>query len=128
MRESRFSMVFTFKSTSPSCPASSLASTWRPVEGLPLHRPDVLRPLIFNMDQRPLAATEAKMLNPGDQEVIILGIHIFNLLSNKDTLLGVQIIQDPSHDAEKVVIAQIPIVDPFHQLRKAKLFPPCFPN
>ena len=44
-----------------------------PVEGLPLHRPDVLRPLILNMDQRPLPPTKSKMLNPGNQEVVILG-------------------------------------------------------
>lgn len=47
-----------------------------PVEGFPLHRPDVLRPLIFNMDQRPLAAAEAKMLQPGELEVVILGKHL----------------------------------------------------
>ncbi len=46
-----------------------------PVEGFTLHRPDILGLLILNMDQRPLPPAEAKMLNPGDQEVVILGKH-----------------------------------------------------
>lgn len=43
-----------------------------PVEGFTLHRPDILGQLILNMDQRPLPPAEAKMLNPGDQQKVIL--------------------------------------------------------
>ena len=46
-----------------------------PVEGIALHRPDIFRPLAFNVNQGPLPPTESKMLNPGNQEVVILGKH-----------------------------------------------------
>ena len=39
-----------------------------------VHRPVVIFPLIFNVDQRPLPAAEHKMLQPGKREEIFLGI------------------------------------------------------
>ena len=39
-----------------------------------IRRAKILRPLVFNMDQRPLAAAEPEMLQTGKLEEILLGI------------------------------------------------------
>ena len=38
-----------------------------------VHRAVILRPLILNMDQRPLPAAESEMLKPGELEKVLLG-------------------------------------------------------
>ena len=39
-----------------------------------VHRAEILRPLLLNVNQRPLAATEAEVLQPGQLEEGFLGI------------------------------------------------------
>ena len=41
----------------------------------PLRSAKVLRPLLFEVDERPLTAAEAKMLDAGHQQVIVRGGH-----------------------------------------------------
>ena len=42
------------------------------MERAALHRPDILRPLVFNVNQRPLPAAKAKMLDPRNQKAVVL--------------------------------------------------------
>lgn len=45
------------------------------VEQVSLYRAEIFRPLIFNVDKRPLAAAKGKVLQAGELEVVLLGIH-----------------------------------------------------
>ena len=47
------------------------------MQDLPIHRPEIFRPQILNMDQRPLSAAEAKVLEPGKLEILLfLIVHL----------------------------------------------------
>ena len=43
----------------------------------PLGGAEVLAPLVFQMDQRPLAAAKAEVLNAGEQQILRLVLHPF---------------------------------------------------
>ena len=44
------------------------------VEEIPLHRSQILRPELFNVDQSPLSAAEGKMLKPRELEPFVLPV------------------------------------------------------
>lgn len=44
------------------------------VEQLPFHGSKILRPLLFDVDQRPLPAAELEMLQTGELEAVLLPI------------------------------------------------------
>jgi hypothetical protein len=44
------------------------------VENVPLDRPQIFRPLLFEVDERPLPPAERKVLEAGELEVVVLRI------------------------------------------------------
>ena len=51
------------------------------MEPLALDSEDVLLPLLFNMDERPLAAAEVKMLDTGEGQEFIRSVFGFDMRS-----------------------------------------------
>jgi hypothetical protein len=54
-----------------------------------LNRAQIFRPLLLDMDKRPLAAAKDEMLNAGQHQKIVLVIRHFYIILTQDTPAGI---------------------------------------